>query len=90
MDTSDAGTLSQDGSYTRSSSPARLNGADYVVGILLLLVVVFLWTASNFVTQVRTSFFWTFVGGGTDKQAPENEALFQGGYEKPFLRVDRI
>lgn len=25
---------------------------DYIVGICILLVVVFLWTASNFVTQV--------------------------------------
>lgn len=32
---------------------ARFDGRkDYVIGICLLLVVVFLWTSSNFVTQV--------------------------------------
>lgn len=31
-----------------------LEQRDYVLGILLLLAVVFLWTASNFVTQVGT------------------------------------
>src|SRR5579863_5966346 len=30
-----------------------LGRRDYVVGIILLLLVVFLWTTSNFVTQVR-------------------------------------
>ena len=36
---------------------AKLKGArrDYVVGIGLLLVVVFLWTSSNFITQVRVA-----------------------------------
>lgn len=29
------------------------NKRDYAVGVVLLLIVVFLWTASNFVTQVR-------------------------------------
>ncbi|KAJ3558514.1 hypothetical protein NM688_g882 [Phlebia brevispora] len=44
---------------------ARFNGRnDYVTGLFLLLIVVFLWTSSNFVTQ----------------------DLFDGGYEKPFLR----
>lgn len=35
-------------------SPAsrRLAWSDYTVGICLLLLVVFLWTGSNFVTQV--------------------------------------
>lgn len=34
---------------------AKLKGLkrDYVVGIGLLLIVVFLWTSSNFITQVR-------------------------------------
>lgn len=37
-----------------SGSPMRpvLNRREYAIGILLLLVVVFLWTSSNFVTQV--------------------------------------
>ena len=36
-------------------SPAMLQGRrDYLIGICLLLVVVFLWTSSNFLTQVRT------------------------------------
>jgi len=30
---------------------------EYLVGIILLLVVVFLWTLSNFVTQVRANSF---------------------------------
>ncbi len=38
----------------KGMSPAsrRLAWSDYTVGICLLLVVVFLWTGSNFVTQV--------------------------------------
>lgn len=43
-------------------APARLLRGfrrDYLVGIGLLLVVVFLWTASNFVTQVRTTILKT-------------------------------
>lgn len=41
-----------------SASPMRpvLNRREYAVGILLLLVVVFLWTSSNFVTQVSKFF----------------------------------
>lgn len=35
---------------TRRSALSR---RDYLVGIGLLMVVVFLWTSSNFVTQVR-------------------------------------
>jgi hypothetical protein len=35
-----------------SHKPA-LSRRDYIVGICLLLLVVFLWTTSNFVTQVR-------------------------------------
>jgi hypothetical protein len=42
----------QEGSFTRSTRLARPR-ENYLVGILLLLVVVFLWTASNFVTQVN-------------------------------------
>ncbi|KAI0051725.1 vacuolar membrane protein [Auriscalpium vulgare] len=38
-------------SPSRGKSPARLARSDYAVGIGLLLVVVFLWTSSNFVTQ---------------------------------------
>ncbi|KAL1749095.1 hypothetical protein HDZ31DRAFT_59686 [Schizophyllum fasciatum] len=47
-----------DGVRSRSASPAPapapaayLKKRDYVLGILLLLLVVFLWTSSNFVTQ---------------------------------------
>ncbi|KAJ3890272.1 hypothetical protein GG344DRAFT_49846 [Lentinula edodes] len=50
-----------------------LGNKDYAIGILLLLVVVFLWTTSNFVTQAsfdKASIFWD---------------LFQDGYEKAFL-----
>lgn len=32
-----------------------LDRREYAVGILLLLVVVFLWTSSNFVTQVSVA-----------------------------------
>jgi solute carrier family 35 protein F5 len=44
-------------------SGTPLSRADYAAGVVLLLVVVILWTASNYVTQ----------------------ALFQEGFEKPFL-----
>lgn len=40
------------GKSLASDKPA-LSRRDYVVGICLLLAVVFLWTTSNFVTQVR-------------------------------------
>ncbi len=33
--------------------PHKLARRDYAIGICLLLLVVFLWTTSNFVTQVR-------------------------------------
>lgn len=43
---------------SKDDSPMRpvLNRREYAVGILLLLVVVFLWTSSNFVTQVSKFF----------------------------------
>ncbi|KAF8140142.1 hypothetical protein EV363DRAFT_330652 [Boletus edulis] len=34
-----------------ASRPSKLTTSDYAIGICLLLVVVFLWTSSNFVTQ---------------------------------------
>lgn len=40
------------GKYPASHKSA-LSRRDYIVGICLLLLVVFLWTTSNFVTQVR-------------------------------------
>ena len=57
---------------------------DYFLGIALLLVVVFLWTWSNFIVQV-----------GRIPSAPCEahriasffQDIFQGGYEKPFLYV---
>ena len=33
--------------------PRKLAQRDYAVGVCLLLLVVYLWTASNFVTEVR-------------------------------------
>lgn len=38
----------------KSPAPNKLAQRDYAVGICLLLSVVFLWTASNFVTQVQS------------------------------------
>jgi solute carrier family 35 protein F5 len=37
----------------------KLARRDYAIGICLLLLVVFLWTASNFVTQVRLDHHWS-------------------------------
>ncbi|KAF9270331.1 hypothetical protein L218DRAFT_27836 [Marasmius fiardii PR-910] len=34
-----------------SPSPGRQRYIDYVIGIVLLLIVVFLWTSSSFITQ---------------------------------------
>ncbi|KAF5390308.1 hypothetical protein D9757_002816 [Collybiopsis confluens] len=42
---------SQSASTGRSTNSGHLAKKDYAIGILLLLVVVFLWTTSNFVTQ---------------------------------------
>ena len=36
------------------SRPPKLTASNYTIGICLLLVVVILWTSSNFVTQVNT------------------------------------
>ncbi len=47
-------TRSRGKSHSRIRSHAAIR-RDYVVGILLLLVVVVLWTSSNFVTQVSNS-----------------------------------
>ena len=35
---------------------------EYLVGIILLLIVVFLWALSNFVTQVRVDSFSPYAG----------------------------
>ena len=37
----------------KSPAPRKRAQRDYAVGVCLLLLVVFLWTASNFVTEVR-------------------------------------
>jgi hypothetical protein len=37
----------------KSDTPHKLAQRNYVIGICLLLLVVVLWTTSNFVTQVR-------------------------------------
>lgn len=46
------------GVRARSKSPAAgkgpFNKRDYAIGIVLLLMVVLLWTTSNFVTQVSS------------------------------------
>lgn len=39
-------------SRSQSVAPRVLRKGDYLIGISLLLVVVFLWTSSNFITQV--------------------------------------
>lgn len=41
-----------------SVARARLDKKNYTLGIVLLLVVVFLWTSSNFVTQVSGYFLF--------------------------------
>ena len=42
----------------RGSRPPKLTTSNYAIGICLLLVVVLLWTASNFVTQVDDPADW--------------------------------
>ncbi|KAF8216106.1 hypothetical protein K438DRAFT_2008318 [Mycena galopus ATCC 62051] len=61
----------------KSVSPARALSRiratrDYAVGIGLLLVVVILWTSSNFVTQASQPRLCL-------------SGMYQGGFEKPFL-----
>lgn len=59
-------------SRSRAKSPMRpvLNRREYAVGIVLLLVVVFLWTSSNFVTQVSLACLgvceWMAYGYGSE------------------------
>jgi hypothetical protein len=56
MDALASSPISDASARTRSSSVARARAESkkvYFSGILILFVVVFLWTASNFVTQVR-------------------------------------
>jgi len=56
---------------------------NYAIGIALLLVVVLLWTSSNFLTQVTLKKFKRAV----DQPLNRLQNLFEGGYEKPFLSV---
>lgn len=42
----------------QANSVARLDKKNYALGIVLLLLVVFLWTSSNFVTQVSGDFLF--------------------------------
>ena len=71
---------------SRGKSPFRIptlrENKDYIVGICLLLVVVFLWTSSAFVTQVC---MLCFAGSVRRVELTKFQALFDGGYEKPFL-----
>ena len=69
----------------KSPAPRKLAQRDYAVGVCLLLLVVFLWTASNFVTEVRFD---------SDLESVRlticmlvHQDLFIGGYGKPFLSV---
>jgi hypothetical protein len=41
-------------SHRESELPPPRNRKDYLLGIFLLIIVVLLWTSSNFVTQVRS------------------------------------
>lgn len=66
------------GSSALVSSKTRIN--DYVVGLGLLLLVVLLWTASSFLTQVSTQ--ESFSGSDTDYFLQD---MYDDGYQKPFL-----
>lgn len=46
-------TMSEGQPSDGAKSLSTLKKQDYLLGIGLLLVVVFLWTSSNFITQVR-------------------------------------
>ena len=69
-------------SIPAKDQPRKLKKRDYAIGIGLLLVVVFLWTSSNFVTQVK---FFCFLFVLFCLICAQD--LFEGGYEKPFLYV---
>jgi hypothetical protein len=54
---------------------------DFAIGILLLLLVVVLWTASNFITQVYIIYFMEFLIA----KPTVTQILFQEGFDEPFL-----
>lgn len=81
MDTASSPTY-RERSRGKSQSRTRPESrTDYAIGICLLLVVVFLWTTSNFVTQVRVA------PVSTSSRSRAYQDLFEDGYEKPFLYV---
>jgi len=43
----------REASLSRRKAQRLLEKREYIIGIILLLLVVLLWTLSNFVTQVR-------------------------------------
>jgi solute carrier family 35, member F5 len=71
-------------SRAKSVSRSSLKEKDYAIGIGMLLMVVLLWTSSNFLTQASrnnsNSFFQGTLSNGSQN-------LFERGYEKPFLSV---
>ena len=59
--------------------------SDYVAGICLLLMVVILWTSSNYLTQVGSDFPLPAIRDLTQQQY-----TYTGGFQKPFLYVSRV
>ena len=86
MDTAPPATTYRERSRGKSRSRTRLESkTDYAIGICLLLVVVLLWTTSNFVTQVGS--LHCIVSYPSQEQFQD---LFEDGYEKPFLYMPSV
>ena len=66
---------------TMETQKAERDRRNFAIGILLLLLVVFLWTSSNFITQVRTLIHRIT----RQKLIPVLQDLFEEGFDKPFL-----
>jgi len=75
-------TLSEPGGVSSELIPSKRKMKDYIVGLVLLLVVVLLWTASSFLTQVRTQETPPGLGSDTDYFLQD---MYDDGYQKPFL-----
>lgn len=65
----------------------ELSRKDYLSGIGLLLIVVFLWTSSNFITQVRRNDWHCLF---PIISCIFFQDIFDDGYEKPFLYVSVV
>lgn len=72
-----------DASTADEVQSTKRSARNYSLGVGLLLIVVFLWTTSSFITQVRGIILFSPLLHADILY----QDLYEGGYEKPFLCV---